>query len=247
MTPVSIEIAVADAAGAAAARDGGADRVELCAALEVGGVTPSLGLVGHALDCAPGIDVTVLIRARSGDFVHTPDELAVMVRDIRDIVSATAIDPARVGFTVGTLHPDGTVDLTALSALVTAADGRRVTFHKAFDSIPDPVAALQVLADHGVTAVLTAGGAGAAVDHVDRLAELTTADPKGLVIVAAGGIRPDNVSEILRQTGVRDVHLRAPMIVPSPAGSTSSYDPGHREVTSLALVKDVVGRARAAL
>ncbi|MFC7485334.1 copper homeostasis protein CutC [Knoellia sp. CPCC 206453] len=245
MTPVGIEIAVADAAGAAAAAEGGADRVELCAALEVGGVTPSHGFVGHALDCAPGIDVTVLIRTRSGDFVHTPDEVDVMVRDIRDIVSASAGDPARVGFTVGTLHPDGSVDLTALSALVTAADGRRVTFHKAFDSIPNPVAALQVLADHGVAAVLTAGGSGPAVDHLDRLVDLTTAAPEGLTIVAAGGIRPDNVAEVLR-TGVRDVHLRAPMIVPSSARSTSSYDPGHREVTSSALVQDVVRRARAA-
>lgn len=155
--PTILEIAVQDVSGAVAAVRAGAQRLELCTALAAtGGVTPGVGLLEAVVEAVPRTGVHVLVRPRPGGFVYAPDEVAVQVREVRAAVRAGAS-----GVVVGALTADGRVDEGVLERLVAAADGVEVTFHRAFDvlapSSPALSAALEVLARHGVTRVLTSG------------------------------------------------------------------------------------------
>lgn len=226
------------------AAEAGADAVEVCAGLAEGGTTPTLGFVLHCVGQAPELEARVLVRARGGDFVHSPEEVAVMAADIeavRDAVPATA----RVGFVVGTLTADGIVDTDAVRRLVTACGDAPVSFHKAFDSVPDKPSALGLLADLGVTRVLTSGGSGPAVDHLPMLADLVRRGGDDVRIAVGGGVRTHNVARIVAETGAREVHLRALGRV-SSAGAVRSagYDDGARSVTSAAVVAEVVEALR---
>src|SRR5690349_22087230 len=104
-----VEICLEDVGGAAVAAEAGADALEVCAGLADGGTTPTLGFVRHCAAAAPGLEIRVLVRTRPGDFVHSPEELDVMVADIEAVRDALGRS-ARLGFVVGTLTPDGDVD-----------------------------------------------------------------------------------------------------------------------------------------
>ncbi len=234
---VEVEICVADPAGVAAASLGGADRVELCCALEVGGLTPSLGAVQEARDAAGELFVTVLIRPRPGDFVYSASEAATLLRDVAALTAwADSVGWGRMGFTVGALTPDGDLDEPLLRRILQRSGRRPVVFHKAFDTVSDPFAALERLHAWGVESVLASGG-GRCVDHLDRLRELVERGP--LPLTAAGGVRPENVCAVAA-TGVRRVHLRAPREVRSASRVASAYDEGTRDETDAALVRETV-------
>ncbi len=235
MTP-QLEIAVQDASGAATARDGGADRVELCTALgTTGGLTPSPGTLAAAL--GTGIGVHVLIRSRPGGFVYDDAELGVLADDVRFAVEAGA-----AGVVIGALDAAGDVDEPGCARLVAAAreSGRRVevTFHRALDTLADPVAALPRLAALGVDRVLTSGGAARAGDGIETLRRLVAADTR-VQIMAGGGVRLADVPA-LAATGVDAIHLSAKALVPDP-GSTGpgGGDGGGLEVTDADLVRRV--------
>jgi copper homeostasis protein len=236
--PVLLEVAVQDAAGARTAVAAGADRLELCVALAAtGGLTPSAGLVRHAVRAARGAGVHVLVRPRPGGFVYSAEELAVQVTDVRAVLDAGA-----AGVVVGALTPAGTVDAAALAALVEAAGGAEVTFHRAFDVVPGRDAALEVLAAHGVRRVLTSGGAPRAGEGVDALAALTgRARELGVEVMAGGGVRTDDVAALVG-AGVDAVHLSARRTVAGDGGPGGGGDGGH-DVTDAGLV----AAARAAL
>lgn len=237
----AVEICVADAEGVRSAAASGADRVELCSALEVGGLTPSLGTIEVASALAGEVFVTVLIRPRPGDFVYDPDEVATMTRDVQRIAGlAEAARLPGLGFTIGALTPQADLDDPTLARLLDAARGRPVVFHKAFDSVPRPERTLERLAELGFDSVLTAGGGGACTDHLDAL-RAWAAGP--LPITAAGGVRPGNVRAVA-STGVARVHLRAPRWVPSASAVASAYDADDRQVTDPALVAQVVALLR---
>src|SRR5690349_23972224 len=136
-----VEICLEDVGGASIAAAGGADALEVCAGLADGGTTPTIGFVRHCAEEAPGLEIRVLVRARAGDFVHSPQEVDVMAADIEATRSAVPAG-TRLGFVLGTLRPDGTVDPDAVRRLVTACGDAPVTFHKAFDSVPDKPSAL---------------------------------------------------------------------------------------------------------
>jgi copper homeostasis protein len=203
----ALEIAVQDVQGVADAMDSGADRVELCQALELGGLTPSAGLVQQAVAAArtrgSSEAVHVLIRPRAGGFSYNATEVATMVADVEHVRRLGAD-----GVVVGALLPDGGVDGSTLDRLVHAAAGLSVTFHRALDVVPDPVATLDVLAEHGVGRVLTSGGAPRTIDGVDVLARMRAAAPSGMEIMAGGGVRVDDIPEFMR-LGVDAVHLSA--------------------------------------
>jgi copper homeostasis protein len=187
-----------------------ADRIELCAALSEGGLTPSIGLVEAAVDLAGPAEVHVLVRPRPGGFGYTADELALMRADVRHAVAAGA-----AGVVVGALA-GGRIDRAATAGLVEAAGGAPVTFHRAFDQLAQPLAALDVLAELGVERVLTSGGPAA----VDLAAVAALVDHAGgPTIMACGGIRPQNVGAVLERTGVTAVHA-APRV---PIGTASGY------------------------
>ncbi len=236
-----VEVCLEDVGGAALAAAAGAEAIEVCAGLGDGGTTPTLGFVRHCIDQAPDLEHRVLVRARPGDFVHSAAEVEVMAADI-EAVRAAASDGTRIAFVIGTLEPDGTIDVAAVRRLVAAAGDAPTTFHKAFDSVPDKAAALGLLGDLGVTRVLTSGGPGPALEHLDVLADLVARGGDDVRIAVGGGVRPANVARIVEATGAREVHLRAPGTV-APAGTSAGYADSARSVTSA----EVLARVMAAL
>lgn len=186
-----------------AARDGGADRVELCSGLAEGGLTPSLGLIRAAcrLD---GLKVHVLIRPRGGDFLYTETEVALMEDDIR-----SAIDAGADGVVVGSLTPDGDVDTLQLRRWVAAAGGRNVTFHRAFDLCRQPEQALQDITDCGCNRLLTSGQADKAINGLPLLAQLVAQAGDRLSIMPGSGVNAANAVSILTATGAHELHASA--------------------------------------
>ncbi|SEB71465.1 copper homeostasis protein [Nocardioides exalbidus] len=237
-THTLVEICLEDVGGARLAAEAGADALEVCAGLVDGGTTPTLGFVRHCAAAAPALEIRVLVRSRPGDFVHGAEDVDVMVTDIEAVRSG--VEPStRLGFVIGTLEPDGTVDADAVRRLVAACGDAPVTFHKAFDSVPDKPTGLALLADLGVTRVLTSGGPGPALEHLPELADLVARGGEDVRIAVGGGVRPANVAEVVAATGAREVHLRAPGTVAS-VGVSAGYDDGTRSVTSAEVLADVM-------
>ncbi|WP_125610759.1 copper homeostasis protein CutC [Specibacter cremeus] len=236
----TLEIAVQDPAGAHLALAAGADRVELCCALSVGGLSPSIGLVAavvDAVDAAPGF-VHVLVRPRQGGFVYDAGEVETTVRDIAAL-RGTGVG----GVVVGALTPAGAVDRGAMERFVEAAGGLEVTFHRAIDVCPDPVAAVGVLAEMGATRVLTSGGALRSIDGVDTIAALAVRAAGRLQVMAGGGVGVADIGRLLA-AGADSVHLSARMAAPfaGPCGPGGGDD-GH-DATDAAVVARAVAAIR---
>lgn len=237
-----LEIAVQDLAGFRVAADAGAVRVELCAALAAtGGLTPSAGLLAalvaerdaRAATGATPPGVHVLVRPRPGSFVYDADGLDVQVRDVR-----AAVDAGADGVVVGVLTADGHVDTAALTALVEAAAGRDVTFHRAVDAVEDPFAVLDALATAGVTRVLSSGGADRSIDGVRRLAAMVEHTAGAVQVMAGGGVRPVDIGALVA-AGVDAVHLSAGRPVTDDGGPGGGGTAGYT-VTDPAVVADAV-------
>ena len=197
-----VEAAVETLEAALAAERAGADRIELCVNLDDGGTTPSTGLAAAVID-ATKLPVFVLIRPRAGDFVYSDEEIDLMIREVE---TAGIIGVA--GIVAGALRSDHAVDTVQTRALIEAAAGLPVTFHRALDSTLNTPDALEQLIDLGVTRVLTSGGAPTALEGADVIAALVNQARDRISIVAGGGIREHNVSDVVRRTGVREVHTR---------------------------------------
>jgi copper homeostasis protein len=189
----------------------GAARVELCANLYDGGTTPSAGLI-DAVKSRVRVPVFVLIRPRGGGFVYSGDETEVMRRDVE-----VARDRGADGIVMGALDANGGVDVGITRALSTAARGLPVTFHRAFDSAHDLAESLDVLIDLGVARVLTSGGTDRALEGADCIARLVEQADDRITVMAGGGIREDNVREVIARTGVTEVHARISSVTRSAA------------------------------
>jgi copper homeostasis protein len=205
------EVCVDGVAGAVAAQEAGADRVELCAALFEGGLTPSLGTVERTLARVGRLRVHPIIRPRGGDFCYDEDEVAVMARDI-DLVRAAGVP----GVVIGALTPDGVVDVPVVRRLLAAAAGLSVTFHRAFDLAADPFAALEVLIGLGIDRVLTSGQEASALEGAPLIAELVRAAGDRITIMAGAGVNQRTIARIVAGTGVSEVHFSAGEVRDSP-------------------------------
>ena len=174
----------------------GATRVELCSALSVGGLTPSLGMIRQARQLCHDTKLHVLIRPRDGDFLYNKDELAVIVEDIK-----LAREAGANGVAVGCLNPDGTVDLDAMQQIIAVAGDMAITFHRAFDVCADQVQAFQELLKLGrISRILTSGGYPTAMEGVEQLKLLQQqAQGTSLAIMAASGVNEKNVVQIAEQ------------------------------------------------
>ena len=212
----ALEIAVTSVDGALAARGAGATRVELCSALEIGGVTPSQGLVEAVLDEVGGTDagdgwqgVHVLVRPRPGGFGYSVEERQLLEREVEMVLAAGAD-----GIVVGALTPHGAPDVELVRALADAAAAYEavVTFHRAIDVSADPVAAIRSL-DGVVDRVLTSGGAPAAAAGAATIAEMVAVG--GPDVLAGGGVTADAIGS-LAALGVEGVHLSAKRRVLTP-------------------------------
>jgi copper homeostasis protein len=199
---VLVEAAVDSLDDALAAVEGGADRLELCADLSVGGTTPEQDLVAAVLGRAR-VPVFAMIRPRGGSFVYTESELDRMRRD-----TEMALDLGVAGVVLGVLDSANRVDVRRTRSLVDVAGGHRVTFHRALDRTPDIFAATEALISLGIARVLTSGGAATASEGADVLASLVERADGRLEILAGGGVRANNVLDIIRRSGVREVHAR---------------------------------------
>jgi copper homeostasis protein len=208
---VRAEVCVDTVAGAVAAQEAGADRIELCAALGVGGLTPSAGLIEQTL-AATDLPVHVLIRPRDGDFSYDRYEVSTMLRDV-----ALAARSGAHGVVVGALTVDGEVDVETCERLVGAAAGLSVTFHRAFDLAREPVPALEVVVGLGAHRLLTSGQEATALDGAALIAGLVRAAGDRLVVMAGGGITAANVALLRDRTGVSEVHFSARATVDSAA------------------------------
>lgn len=217
---VGLEVSVASLAGVRTARACGATRVELCGALELGGLTPSVGLLEAALDEAGGRDgdwqgVHVLLRPRPGDFAYSAEDLAVLERDLR-VAVGLGVD----GVVIGALDAEGRVDEAVLARLAepARAAGVTVTFHRAVDVAADPITAVGRLADGGlVDRVLTSGGAPGVADGLDALARMVTVAAGRLEVMAGSGVTPALVPSLVA-AGVDAVHLSAKRRLGGDAG-----------------------------
>lgn len=200
MSRILIEVAMESVDDAIAAEEGGADRLELCSALDLGGLTPSLGLF-DAVRHVSKLPVFVMIRPRCGDFVYSEFEIAAMKRDI---VYFLPLKPD--GFVFGILHADGTVNLNACGDLIVAASGLPCTFHRAFDRTTNNLQALDDCVTLGFKRILTSGRATDAIAGIRNLKRLAEQTAGQIGLLPCGRIRPDNVAEIVRQTSCREIH-----------------------------------------
>ena len=198
-----LEICAGSVESAIAARDGGAQRIELCAALEVGGVTPSAGLIAEARKIE-GLVLNVIIRPRGGDFLYNEYEAACMEQDIRTC-KQLGVD----GVVIGALTADGDIDTTLCKRLIAAADGMSVTFHRAFDMCRDPRKALEELISLGCDRVLTSGQAATAEAGVPLLKELVEQSAERIIIMPGCGVNSSNAASILESTGANEIHASA--------------------------------------
>src|ERR1043165_8544370 len=204
-----IEACVDSVASALAAQDGGAQRIELCDALETGGITPSAGKIALCRERLT-IPIVVLIRSRGGDFLYRESDLDVMLRDI-----ATAKALGAAGVAIGALNADGTIDEAKTRAMIEVARPVEVVFHRAFDGTPDPFKALETLVALGVDRVLTSGQHNTALEGVDILRHLVEAAKGRITILAGGGINEENAAPIVKGSGVEQLHIRGTTAVVS--------------------------------
>lgn len=198
-----LEVAANSVASALAAEAGGAGRVELCSALETGGLTPSHATIALACERLR-IPVCVLIRPRAGDFVYDDLECEVMCRDIE---ACKALGCA--GVVIGALTADGNVDVTRCRALIDAAHGMQVTFHRAFDFSNDTSAAFEAVIGLGCERLLTSGQADDALTGAPLIRRLVEQARGRITVMPGGGIDARNIAAIARATGAREFHASA--------------------------------------
>ena len=202
MSSPLFEVCLEGIDGVLAARAAGAQRVELCAALVEGGITPSRATIAEAATL--DIDTMVMIRPRGGDFLYSEAELRVMERDV-----AYCREQKVAGVVFGVLQADGDVDLEAVARLVDAAGPLAVTFHRAFDVCRDPVGSMFRLAELGVSRILTSGQEPTVPEGIELIRELIQRSPEGLTIMPGCGITPKNLVEVIEATGAREFHATA--------------------------------------
>ncbi|MBN2046508.1 MAG: copper homeostasis protein CutC [Anaerolineaceae bacterium] len=205
---ILIEVCVDSLEGARTAQAQGADRLELCANLPIGGTTPSAGLL-RLVRQESRLPIHVLVRARGGDFLYTETEVETMLADIR-----LAKNEGADGIVCGALSARGRVDEALTQRIIEAAAPLPFTFHRAFDECADAFEALRVLRELGAARVLTSGLAPDVHAGIPLLKKLW-AQADGIEIMPGGGITPENITEILSSLPLREIHFSGSVRVPS--------------------------------
>jgi copper homeostasis protein len=210
---VLLEVCAESLDGLRAAEGTSAGRIEFCSRIDLGGLSPARELLAAAL-LSTRLPVHVLVRPRPGDFVYTPSEIDLMQAEIAGL-RATRV----AGVVIGVLTQDLRIDLAAMSRLAAAARPMSVTFHRAFDEIPDHALALDELVDLGIDRILTSGSAHGAFAGRARIRDLVEHARGRIVVMAGGGVRAHNVAQILADTGVSEVHSSVPFDLPEPTAA----------------------------
>ncbi|WIG57142.1 MAG: Cytoplasmic copper homeostasis protein CutC [Rhodanobacteraceae bacterium] len=225
MSDPVLEVAANSVASALAAEAGGAARIELCSALELGGLTPSHAAIAVAVEHLR-IPVHVLIRPRAGDFVFDDTECEVMRRDIEACKSLGC-----AGVVVGMLTDEGDVDVPRCRILMDAARGMPVTFHRAFDFTRDAERAMEAIIALGCERVLTSGQAADALAGAPLIRTLIDRARGRITIMPGGGIDSHNIAAIAQATGAREFHASAKRRVPTrmqrPSATLGEMEDAH--------------------
>ncbi|MDP3582019.1 MAG: copper homeostasis protein CutC [Ignavibacteria bacterium] len=182
---------------------GGADRIELCADLLEGGITPSYAMIKLVLEKLK-IPVNVIIRPRGGDFLYTDYEFEVMKKDV-EFCKQAGVN----GVVIGVLKEDGTIDKTRTKELIEAAKPMSVTFHRAFDMTREPEEALNTLIELGVDRLLTSGQEADVHKGITALKKLVELARDRIIIMPGGGVDEINIKEVVEKTGVKEIHASA--------------------------------------
>jgi copper homeostasis protein len=198
--PFLFELCADSLEAAKTAQAGGADRIELCAELAIDGVTPDDDLLAATLK-AISIPVHVLIRPRGGDFVYSETELKLMSSQIEHAKAAGA-----AGIAVGVLRADGRVDVERSSELAALARPLKVTFHRAFDETVNLEEALEDVILTGADCLLTSGGAANVLEGAEQIGRLQVQAGDRLEVMAGGGLKLSNLSEVVRRSRVTCLH-----------------------------------------
>ena len=198
-----LEICANSVASCLEAQKGGAWRVELCAAIPEGGTTPSYGDIALARELLQ-IKLHVIIRPRGGDFLYSPLEHRIMLKDIENAHRLGAD-----GVVIGCLTPEGEVDMARNRELMDAAAGMSVTFHRAFDMCRDPYDSLERIIELGCDRLLTSGQQPRAEDGIELLQELVGKAGDRIIIMPGSGVNANNIAKLAKETGAREFHLSA--------------------------------------
>ena len=200
MEQIKLEVCCGDMQSVLAAKEGGADRIELCQALEVDGLTPSSAeMMAEAIGL--GIPVQVLIRPREGDFVYDEAEVETMLKEIR-----LAKRLGANGVVIGALKSDGSIDEETSRRLVSEATGLSITFHRAFDVCSQPAEALEQIVSLGCHRLLTSGQAPSAEQGIPLIKRLVEQSGGRLIIMPGAGVNQENARRILSETGAHEIH-----------------------------------------
>jgi len=223
---ISVEICLETVQSLRAANAGLADRVELCSALDVGGLTPSAGMMRFAAE--NGIVARALIRPRAGLFRYDDDEIAVIQNDI-----AAVRDFGLSGVVIGAALADGRLDRDLLARLLDRCGGLGRTLHRVFDLVPDPFEALETAIELGFDRILTSGQAPTAAEGAGLLGKLVAAADGRIIILAACEIDADNVADLVRATAVQEVHATCsdPSAARAP-GEGDRFGFGHAPISA---------------
>ena len=236
-----VEICANNFQSALNAQEAGADRIELCSELAVGGITPNYGLLKKVSELK--IPVHVLIRPRSGDFMYSDSEFEVIKQNI-----ALCKQLNCSGVVSGVLNKDLSVDMVRTKALIDFASPMTFTFHRAFDWTPNPLATAKKLAQIGVVRILTSGQAVSAIEGLPMLIQLRKTFNG--IILAAGGINLNNVSQF-KAHGFEEIHLsvtvhKKTIDVPKISlNSAKHFDETMQSVSSLSLIKQLISQINA--
>jgi|SRR5579864_2754509 len=195
-----LEISVDGLGKAMSAERGGADRIELCADLSVGGLTPSRELLSTVREKVRA-PIFSMIRPRAGDFVYIPSEFQAMKQSIAE-AKESGID----GLVLGVLRTGYRVDVARTKELVELARPLPVTFHRAFDECTDLREALEAVIQTGAARILTSGGASGAPQGAAVLAGLIHLSRDRVTILPGGGISASNIADLVRRSGACEFH-----------------------------------------
>ncbi len=195
---------------ALAAKQGGADRLELCANLLIGGTTPDINLY-HRIRETCDILINVLIRPRFGDFCYTDEEFEIIRRDVKMFREAGAD-----GVVIGILKPDGSLDVERMAILMEEAKGMSVTLHRAFDVCSDPMLALRQSKELGIDTILTSGQKNTALEGRDLLTTLVREAAGEIDILIGSGVKDSVIEPLAKQTGATSFHMSGKITLDSP-------------------------------
>jgi copper homeostasis protein len=193
------EVCVGNYEEAVRAVELGADRIELCKDLTVGGVTPSHTTILKAIKLP--VQINVIIRPREGDFVYTNDEFKQMKEDINFCKNSCAN-----GVVLGILTKENSIDIDRTRQLIELANPLSITFHMAFDEVEDKFMAIDQLVGLGVSHILTKGGLNRALDNLDTLKNLVKYANKRIIVMPGGGVTKENAELVVEKTGAIELH-----------------------------------------